>query len=179
MKKMLKLLSLCMAFCYMLSVSVVAMNSNFSIGEGERKQVGVMIETVEEKLFLECYRSGASLRRGNVDLSQGNSNFSIGVLEENEVYTTDIYSITKSTIKIGLQSINRASEHIKVTLYKSNGVSVAVATLSLPGTNVAGGVATTKYVSFTNLDSANRYYAVIKNMDTVQTGSIVGIAKQK
>jgi len=37
----------------------------------------------------------------------------------------------------------------------------------------------TTYVSFTNLDTAYNYYAVIQNMDTVQTGTILGIAKQK
>ena len=83
---------------------------------------------------------------------------------------------TKSTIKIGLQSLAGASPHIKVTLYKSNGVSVAT-TMNLPWSSpMSGG---TTYVSFTNLDTAYNYYAVIQNMDTVQTGTILGIAKQK
>ena len=50
-------------------------------------------------------------------------------------------------------------------------------TMNLPWSSpMSGG---TTYVSFTNLDTAYNYYAVIQNMDTAQTGTILGIAKQK
>ena len=71
------------------------------------------------------------------------------------------------------KSLAGASPHIKVTLYKSNGESVAVTTMNCP----INGSAT--YVSFTNLNTTYNYYAVIQKMDTVQTGTIFRRCKAK
>ena len=71
-----------------------------------------------------------------------------------------------------------AAKHLKVTLYKSGtSVSVAESTLSLPTANPAGG-STGKAITFTNLTSANNYYAIIKNVDTITTGYISGLVKK-
>jgi hypothetical protein len=115
-------------------------------------------------------------KRATVDLSQGSSHFTVGTLDANQSYTTDTYKITKTTLKIGLQSITRPSKHIKVVLYKSNGTSVAETTVSLPQVNPIGG--STTYISFTNLSTSNNYYAKIKNTDTATSGNIFGVAKQ-
>ena len=140
-------------------------------------KVGVFVEVVDEDLSSLYDFSTPRRARSVVDLSAGQDTFTVGTLQANSTYRTNTYSITKSTIKIGLQSIAGASPHIKVTLYKSNGVSVAATTMNLPWSSpMSGG---TTYVSFTNLDTAYNYYAVIQNMDTVQTGTILGIAKQK
>lgn len=115
--------------------------------------------------------------RSTTNLAQGNSSFTVGVLASNSTYTTDTYSISKTQIKLVLQSIAGASPHIEVTLYKSNGTSVAVATASLPwSTPLGGGGGQT--ITFSNLDAKTNYYAVIKNMDTGSTGTILAVAKQ-
>lgn len=177
MKKGLRLLSLVFTICCMFPVSVFAADDSFATKQGYEQPVGVTIETVNEDFASQYDFSNVSLLSGTVDLSKGTSTFTVGTLNANATYKTNTYSITKNTIKIGLQSILGASEHIKVTLYKSNGVSVAVATLSLPSSSPISGIA--KYVSFTNLDPTYDYYAVIRNTDTTQSGSILGVAKQQ
>ena len=71
-------------------------------------------------------------RKSTEDLSSGSVAFTVGVLDAGEKYTTDTYDISKSKIKVTLQSIGGASPHVKVTLYKSSGVSVATSTVNLP-----------------------------------------------
>ena len=162
----------------LLLVCSLAPISAFAASEEQStEKVGVFVEVVDEDLSSLYDFSTPRRARSVVDLSTGQDTFTVGTLQANSTYRTNTYSITKSTIKIGLQSLAGASPHIKVTLYKSNGVSVAATTMDLPWSSpMSGG---TTYVSFTNLDTAYNYYAVIQNMDTVQTGTILGIAKQK
>ncbi len=101
----------------------------------------------------------------------------MGVLDAGEKYTTDTYDISKSKIKVTLQSIGGASPHVKVTLYKSSGVSVATSTVNLPWSTPLGGGGS-ETVTFSNLNSSTNYYAVIENMDTVETGTILCVVKQ-
>ena len=63
-----------------------------------------------------------------------------------------------------MQSIGGASPHVKVTLYKSSGVSVATSTVNLPWSTPLGGGGS-ETVTFSNLNSSTNYYAVIENMD--------------
>lgn len=178
MKKLSKVLVFVIAICCVVPIPAFAAENNVELQLQDEKPVIVSVETVNENLAAKYdYSSVFPLQlRSTVDLSNGISTFGVGNLKANETYTTDTYTITKSKIKIGLQSLSGASEYIKVTLYKSNGSSVATATLSLPWTSISS--ATTQYVSFDNLDSSKKYYAVIKNMDTVQSGNIIGVAKQ-
>lgn len=171
MKKVFKILSILLAICFACPISAYAADDSYA-----ERNVGVIIETKEEYFPSEYDFSMVSLSSGIVDLSEGNSTFTVGKLNANATYKTDTYSITKSTIKIGLQSLSAASQHIKITLYKSNGVSVAVTTVSLPWSSASDAIST--YVNFTNLDPSNDYYAVIKNTDTTQSGLILGVAKQ-
>ena len=76
-----------------------------------------------------------------------------------------------------MQSIGGASPHVKVTLYKSSGVSVATSTVNLPWSTPLGGGGS-ETVTFSNLNSSTNYYAVIENMDTVETGTILCVVKQ-
>ena len=173
MKKALAIvLTLLLAFS-LAPISVFATSEDPS-----EKEVGVFIEVVNEDLSALYGFSNSNYVKSLVDLSAGQDAFTVGALQAGDTYTTNTYSITKSKIRIGLESLSGASPHIKVTLYKSSGVSVAVTTMNLPWSNPASG-GTTVYVTFTNLDTAFDYYAVIENMDTVQTGMILGVAKQK
>lgn len=172
MKKMLSIVLSLLLVCSLVPVSAFAASEDQSDAK-----VGVFIEVVDEDLSSLYDFSTPRRARSLIDLSAGQDTFTVGTLQAGTTYRTNTYSITKSTIKIGLQSLAGASPHIKVTLYKSNGVSVAVTTMDLPWSSPMSG--STTYVSFTNLDTANNYYAVIQNMDTVQTGTILGIAKQK
>lgn len=172
MKKILSIVLSLLLVCSLAPISAFAASE-----EQSTEKVGVFVEVVDEDLSSLYDFSTPRRARSVVDLSTGQDTFTVGTLQANSTYRTNTYSITKSTIKIGLQSLAGASLHIKVTLYKSNGVSVAATTMDLPWSSpMSGG---TTYVSFTNLDTAYNYYAVIQNMDTVQTGTILGIAKQK
>ena len=171
MQKILSIVLSLLLVCSLAPISAFAASEDQSTAK-----VGVFVEVVDEDLSSLYDFSTPRRARSVVDLSAGQDTFTVGTLQANSTYRTNTYSITKSTIKIGLQSLGGASPHIKVTLYKSNGVSVAT-TMNLPWSSpMSGG---TTYVSFTNLDTAYNYYAVIQNMDTVQTGTILGIAKQK
>ena len=108
--------------------------------------------------------------------ASGTTTFTVGKLSAGAYYRTDTYSITKTKIRLVLQSVNGAASHIKVTLYKSSGASVAVATVSLPSTSLMSG--TGEAITFTNLNSSLTYYAKIENMDTATTGTIYGNARQ-
>lgn len=115
--------------------------------------------------------------RATVDLAEGSSPFTVGELKGEETYTTDTYEITKTTIDVGLQSLQEYSPHIKVTLYKSTGVSVAEKAVSLPASypmQVGG----TVHIKFTNLNTSTKYYAVIENMGTEMSGNIIGVTRQ-
>ena len=172
MKKILSIVLTLLLVCSLVSVSALAASE-----DSNAAKVGVYIEAVDEDLSSLYDFSNPNPAKSLVDLSSGQDVFTVGTLQAGATYRTNTYNITKSTIKIGLQSIAGASPHIKVTLYKSSGVSVAVTTMNLPWSSpLSGG---TTYVSFTNLDTTYDYYAVIENMDTVQTGTILGIAKQK
>ena len=176
MKKILVFLIVTVLVVCIFPVSVFAGDERLGCNYGT--PVGVVVETTEESLISQ-YDFSSSLmqhQRGLVDLSQGYSSFVIGTLNSDATYTTDTYNITKSTIKIGLESFSGASQHIKVTLYKSTGESVAVSVISVPVSNPAN--ESTTYVSFTNLDTSYDYYAVIKNVSTTQSGLLLGIAKQ-
>ena len=149
--------------------------------ESKDTNVIVTVEHEDQDLFemygnvFEERRVGS--RRSTVDLSEGQSSFTIGVLDAGEEYTTDTYNITKAKIKVGLQSLGGASPHIKVTLYKSSGVSVGVTTVILPWASIGNGTGG-RTVTFSNLDTSTNYYVVIENMDTKATGSIICIVKQ-
>ena len=178
MKKIAKILVLTLTICCIAPISAFASEMNLESKTNYEKPIIVSVETVEENL-MEEYNYGVIVplqARSSVNLSNGVSNFTVGKLKTNASFTTDTYTITKNTIKIGLQSISGAAEHIQVTLYTNNGSSVAVATLSLPWSSLASG--TVKYVTFSNLDPTTKYYAVIKNTDTTESGTILGIAKQ-
>ncbi|MCR5293871.1 MAG: hypothetical protein K6E30_01690 [Lachnospiraceae bacterium] len=179
MKKLLASLSIVVLFVCISPNSVFAGDDNERNDDQYKIPVGVIVETTEESLLSKYDFSNLSVssQRSLVDLSQGYSSFTIGMLNSNASYTTDTYSITKSTIKIGLQSFSGASPNIRVTLYKSNGVSVAVSTVSVPWSNPASGSVT--YVSFTNLDTSYDYYAIIKNIGSTQSGMLLGVAMQK
>lgn len=172
-KKMLSLFSAIFAILCVFPISAFA-------AESDPHSVSVSVEYVEEDLSSQYDFTPFSIapRRGTVDLSKGNNSFSIGILTASGKYTTSTYSITKGTIRIGLQSLSAASEHIRITLYKSNGSSVATHTVSVPWSNPTTSGITT-YVSFTNLDANLDYYAVIENIDSVQSGSLLGVAMQK
>lgn len=178
MKKMLRLIVCTLALVCVFPMSVFAAEPMWEAKENNAAPIGVFVETVEEDL-ISCYNYSnmpTPKKRATVDLSQGSSHFTVGTLDANQSYTTDTYKITKTTLKIGLQSITRPSKHIKVVLYKSNGTSVAETTVSLPQVNPIGG--STTYISFTNLSTSNNYYAKIKNTDTATSGNIFGVAKQ-
>ena len=146
--------------------------------EAQEDPVDVIVEYREGE-FLSQEKDMIAVRqaRATVDLSDGSSSFTVGVLKGDETYTTDTYEITKTTIDIGLQSIQGSSPYIKVTLYKSTGVSVAEKTVALPAsypTQVGG----TVHIKFTNLNTSTKYYAIIENLDTNVTGNILGLTKQ-
>ena len=136
----------------------------------ERSTVLLRLSTILEESMVES-------RKSTVDLSSGSVAFTVGVLDAGEKYTTDTYDISKSKIKVTLQSIGGASPHVKVTLYKSSGVSVATSTVNLPWSTPLGGGGS-ETVTFSNLNSSTNYYAVIENMDTVETGTILCVVKQ-
>ena len=149
--------------------------------EGKEANVIVTVEHEEKDIF-EMYgnvfeESMVESRKSTVDLSSGSVAFTVGVLDAGEKYTTDTYDISKSKIKVTLQSIGGASPHVKVTLYKSSGVSVATSTVNLPWSTPLGGGGS-ETVTFSNLNSSTNYYAVIENMDTVETGTILCVVKQ-
>ena len=102
--------------------------------------------------------------------------FTIGKLDASEAHTTDTYGVTKSKIRISLQSLQSASPHIKVTLYKPSGTSVATTTVSVPVISSTGDGG--KTITFSNLDSAFDYYAIIANMDSKESGNLIGMASQ-
>lgn len=158
MKKILSIVLSLFLVCSLAPISAFAASEDQSTAK-----VGVFVEVVDEDLSSLYDFSTPRRARSVVDLSAGQDTFTVGTLQANSTYRTNTYSITKSTIKIGLQSLAGASPHIKVTLYKSNGVSVAVTTMNLPWSSPMSG--STTYVSFTNLDTAYNYYAVIQNMD--------------
>lgn len=178
MKKMLRLIVCTLALACVFPMSAFAAEPAQGVKENSVAPVGVLVETVAEDLISSYnYSNMPTLaKRTTVDLSEGPSHFTVGALDANKSYTTDTYKITKTTLKIGLQSIARPSSHIKVVLYKKNGTSVAETTISLPQVNPIGG--STTYISFTNLSTANNYYAKIKNIDTATSGSIFAVAKQ-
>ena len=140
--------------------------------------VEVYVEYVDYDDFSELGNEEIVHTRASVvDLSEGDDYFNVGVLDANESYTTSTYNIAKTTLSFSLTSYDAAAPNIRVTLYKANGSSVAVTTVSLVKSSLIGGRA--EIINFTNLDSASNYYAVIKNIDTAGTGNIVGYARQK
>lgn len=144
----------------------------------DENRVGVVIEhnVKIEPIQTNSEQNMIKSTRGNIDLSDGTTTFTVGKLSAGAYYRTDTYSITKTKIRLVLQSVNGAASHIKVTLYKSSGASVAVATVSLPSTSLMSG--TGEAITFTNLNSSLTYYAKIENMDTSTTGTIYGNARQ-
>ena len=80
-------------------------------------------------------------------------------------------------MSFSLTSYDAASPNVRVRLYKENGSSVAVSTVSLVKSSLLGGRAA--IINFTNLDSTSNYYAVISNIDTGETGNILGYVRQK
>ena len=167
MKKILTIILSLLLVCLMAPVSTFAAT----------EEIGVSVEITDDDLSSLYDFSSSYHARSSVNLSAGQNTFTVGTLKAGATYRTNTYNITKSTIKIGLQSLGSASQHIKVTLYKSNGTSVAVTTMNLPWSSALS--SGTSYVSFSNLDTSSAYYAVVKNMDTVQTGTILGVAMQK
>ena len=167
MKKMLRLIVCTLALACVFPMSAFAAEPAQGVKENSVAPVGVLVETVAEDLI-------SSYNYSNMPTLAKRT--TVGALDANKSYTTDTYKITKTTLKIGLQSIARPSSHIKVVLYKKNGTSVAETTISLPQVNPIGG--STTYISFTNLSTANNYYAKIKNIDTATSGSIFAVAKQ-
>lgn len=170
MKKIISMILTLVLVCSLFPVSA------FAAEENSKANVGVVIEVVDEDLPSPYDFSKLNAATSIVDLSEGQDLFTVGRLQAGGTYRTNTYNITKTTIKIGLESYGGASPHIKVTLYKSSGISVAVTTMSLPSSIPMQG--RTTYVSFTNLDTSYDYYAVIENIDTGLTGAINGIAKQ-
>lgn len=181
MKKILSVLTLVLSVILVFPIAVFAAENTSESKETETKPVGVIVETVEEEylpLKYDYSKPRVSMFSSVVSLAGGGKPFDVGTLSTNATYVTDTYSITKGTIKVGFQSVTAPSSHLKVTLCKSSGYSVAAKTISVPWSNIASGSYTT-YISFTNLDTASNYYVVVQNMDTVQTGYIFGIAMQQ
>lgn len=167
--------------CSVLLFACCILPSTAMAVEGKEANVIVTVEHEEKDIF-EMYgnvfeESMVKSRKSTVDLSSGSVAFTVGVLDAGEKYTTDTYDISKSKIKVTLQSIGGASPHVKVTLYKSSGVSVATSTVNLPWSTPLGGGGS-ETVTFSNLNSSTNYYAVIENMDTVETGTILCVVKQ-
>ena len=167
--------------CSVLLFACCILPSKAMAVEGKEANVIVTVEHEEKDIF-EMYgnvfeESMVKSRKSTVDLSSGSVAFTVGVLDAGEKYTTDTYDISKSKIKVTLQSIGGASPHVKVTLYKSSGVSVATSTVNLPWSTPLGGGGS-ETVTFSNLNSSTNYYAVIENMDTVETGTILCVVKQ-
>ena len=167
--------------CSVLLFACCILPSTAMAVEGKEANVIVTVEHEEKDIF-EMYgnvfeESMVESRKSTVDLSSGSVAFTVGVLDAGEKYTTDTYAISKSKIKVTLQSIGGASPHVKVTLYKSSGVSVATSTVNLPWSTPLGGGGS-ETVTFSNLNSSTNYYAVIENMDTVETGTILCVVKQ-
>ena len=159
--------------CSVLLFACCILPSTAMAVEGKEANVIVTVEHEEKDIFESMVES----RKSTVDLSSGSVAFTVGVLDAGEKYTTDTYDISKSKIKVTLQSIGGASPHVKVTLYKSSGVSVATSTVNLPWSTPLGGGGS-ETVTFSNLNSSTNYYAVIENMDTVETGTILCVVKQ-
>lgn len=152
---------------------------SFSAFAAEEKGVSVSVEYNENLNILKEMGEmpkHAIAQKGYVDLSDGNDYFTIGKLDASEAHTTDTYGITKSKIRINLQSLQSASPHIKVTLYKPSGTSVATTTVSVPVISSTGDGG--KTITFSNLDSAFDYYAIIANMDSKESGNLIGMASQ-
>ncbi len=120
MKKMLRLIVCTLALACVFPMSAFAAEPAQGVKENSVAPVGVLVETVAEDLISSYnYSNMPTLaKRTTVDLSEGPSHFTVGALDANKSYTTDTYKITKTTLKIGLQSIARPSSHIKVVLYK-------------------------------------------------------------
>ena len=162
--------------CSVLLFACCILPSTAMAVEGKEANVIVTVEHEEKDIF-EMYgnvfeESMVESRKSTVDLSSGSVAFTVGVLDAGEKY-----NISKSKIKVTLQSIGGASPHVKVTLYKSSGVSVATSTVNLPWSTPLGGGGS-ETVTFSNLNSSTNYYAVIENMDTVETGTILCVVKQ-
>lgn len=168
--------------CIVLVLIYCVLPSTAMAIEGKEANVVVTVEHEEKDIF-EMYgnvfeESMVQRRKSTVDLSTGGIAFTVGVLDAGEKYTTDTYNISKSKIKVTLQSIAGASPHVKVTLYKSSGVSVATSTVSLAWSTPMGGGGGSEVVTFSNLISSTNYYVVIENIDTVATGTILCVVKQ-
>ena len=114
MKKILSIVLSLFLVCSLAPISAFAASEDQSTAK-----VGVFVEVVDEDLSSLYDFSTPRRARSVVDLSAGQDTFTVGTLQANSTYRTNTYSITKSTIKIGLQSLAGASPHIKVTLYKS------------------------------------------------------------
>ena len=172
MKKTLRLVVTVCSLCLILAVpAYAAFDANQS--------VGILIDDVDGHLIddSEFALEASDRASSSIDLSNGADSFIVGTLGANATYKTNTYKSSNGRIKILLESYSKASNHIKITLYKSTGTSVAEATLSVPASNPAG-TGGAKSVTFTNLSATTNYYAVIKNIDTVESGSLIGLAKK-
>lgn len=180
--KMKKVFSLGVVICALCCLFTI---SAFAVNESTDNEVGIIIEDVSEHLINNPYLLEANpyINHANraatvINLNSQTDTLYIGTMSANATYTTNIYNTPNGKIKIALESYSHAAKHLKVTLYKSGtSVSVAESTLSLPTANPAGG-STGKAITFTNLTSANNYYAIIKNVDTITTGYISGLVKK-
>lgn len=167
MKKiLLSFLSVVLIFCSTVSILAYA---------DEDPEVGVIVEYNVDNPFFE-FTPTANNRSGLVDLSQGSHSFSISSLEYNESYRTSTYDITKTSIKVAMQSLGNPSPHVRVTLYKSTGVSVAQKTVSLPAGSLGSG---SVRLTFTNLVSSQNYYIVFTNVNEHTTSTLVCLVSQK
>lgn len=167
--------------CSVLLLACCILPSTVIVVEGKGANIIVTVE-YEGKDIFEMYdnileESMVESRKGTVDPSSGSVVFTVGVLDAGKKYTTDTYDISRSKIKVTLQSIGGALPHAKVTLYKGPGAGVATGTVNLLWSIPLGGGGN-ETVVFSNLNSSTSYYVAVENMDTIETGTILCIVKQ-
>lgn len=97
--------------------------------------------------------------------------FEVGVLTPNQTYQTSAYDFTKSTIKVGMQSLNSPSKYVKVTLKRIDGTVLGAKIVTVPKgvPLMAPGIVT---VTFSNV-IAGRHMILIQNLNTENTGYLL------
>ena len=103
-------------------------------------------------------------------------NFEIGVLGPDQGYVTQQFHLSETKIIVNLTSWNKASNDIRVSLYRSTGELIGADNVDLAyGTPIHG---TNTRVTFNNM-VAGDYYVVVRNLNQADSGFLLGYVAEK